>query len=136
LRIVVGRDFAGGREPAVLQVSFAREGGAARRRLLVTVPEGELIEIEQNCDCASAPELFRGFPLRGVIGELRRDTGTMRIRHYEVPGVLGEGVRDFRVELAKVPVAAQPGREFFGRIEMRDGAWWLFDLRLIAASAR
>jgi hypothetical protein len=136
LRTTLVRDFAGGREPAQVQVEFAQEGRAGPRALLVTVPEGELIEIEQNCDCASSPEQFRGYPLRGVVAELQLAAATVRINHFEVPGVLAAGTREFRVEPAKVPAAAQPGREFFGRIEQREGAWWLFDLRLIAAPPR
>jgi hypothetical protein len=102
----------------------------------VTVPEGELLEAEKNCDCSPTPEQLRGFSIRGVIVGVKAEPATMQIKHFEVPGVFGEGAREFRVAPTVLGGAVQPGRQFLGRVEKRDGAWWLFDVRPIAGPAK
>ena len=54
------------------------------------------------------------------------------MKHFEVPGIFAEGAREFRVAPEVLAQAGESGRQFFGRVEKRDGAWWLFDVRLIA----
>jgi hypothetical protein len=130
-RVALIRDYAGGNTPAELLVTFTAEGTPALRTLRVTVPEGELLQAEKNCDCAPTPEQLRGFSLRGVIQGGNTAAATLRIRHFEVPGIFPEGTREFRVAPAVLGLATQEGRQFLGRVEKRDGAWWLFDVRLI-----
>jgi hypothetical protein len=129
-RMAMMRDYAGGFTAAEVLVAFAREktGVAA---VLVTVPEGALIEAERNCECAPTAEELRGFPIRGSILGAPGEAGSVRIQHAEVPGVFGAGTREVRVA-ADARSSIQPGREFLGRIERRDGAWWLFNVRLLA----
>ena len=135
-RVALVSDYLGGKAPAQFLVAFTQEGTPALRTLLVTVPEGDLLEAEKNCDCAPTPEQLRGFSLRGVITGENAATATLQVRHFEVPGIFAEGPREFKVATALLGGAVQPGRQFLGRIEKRDGAWWLFDLRLIAGQAK
>ncbi len=135
-RLALIRDYAGGKEPAKLVVAFVREGAPGLTTLEVSVPEGELLEAEKNCDCAPSAEQLQGFPIRGTIESVERDAGTLRIRHFEVPGIFPEGPREFLVSAETLARTGEPGGQFLGRIEKRDGAWWLFDLRFIAAAPR
>ena len=52
------------------------------------------------------------------------------MQHAELPGVFAAGTRDFKTA-PEVLTAAQPGRAILGRVELREGAWWLFDVRLL-----
>ncbi len=135
-RVALVRDYQGGPVPAQFLVTLEQEGTTGLRTLLVTIPEGDLLEAEKNCDCAPSPDELRGFSIRGVIASVQADAGTMQVRHFEVPGIFAEGLREFKVPPAVLAGAGQPGRQFLGRIERRAGAWWLFDVRLIAGPAR
>lgn len=131
-RMALVRDFAGGMISAQLLVAFVEEGAAAGvRTLLVSVPEGELLAAEKNCDCSPTAEQLQGFAIRGTMVEARPVDGFVRVRHPELPGIFSAGTHDFKV--ARDTIASnQSGRSFLGRIEQRAGAWWLFDVRFIA----
>ncbi len=134
-RTALVHDYAGGKTSAQFIAAFVREDSPATlHTLLVTVPEGELLNAEKNCDCAPTPEQLVGFPMRGTIVALDADAGSVRVRHDEVPGVLGAGVHEFSVA-PDVVAAASRGRQFLGRIERRDGQWRLFDVRLFVTPA-
>ncbi len=132
-RTALVRDYAGGKSAAQFVVAFVREaaGSTALRTLRVNVPEGDLLDAQKHCDCAPTAEQLQGYAIRGTIAQTLPDISALRVKHVEVPGVLAAGTREFKVEPAAL-AAVMPGREFLGRIERRDGAWWLFDLRLIA----
>ncbi|MBI5689110.1 MAG: exo-alpha-sialidase [Verrucomicrobia bacterium] len=135
-RLALVRDYLGGNEPARLLVTYTSDAPPAVRTLLVTIPEGELLTAEKNCDCAPTPEQLRGYPIRGTVLRARPEAGRLEIRHGEVPGVIAAGDREMRVAPELQAGASQPGREFLGRIERRDGAWWLFDVRFIVSRPR
>ncbi len=135
-RLALLRDYAGGREPAHLIAAFTQEGVAGVRTLRVTVPEGDLLEAEKNCDCAPTADQLQGYSIRGSIESVEHDAGTLRIRHFEVPGIFPEGRREFMVSAETLARAGEPGRQFLGRVEKRDGVWWLIEVRLIAAAPR
>ena len=135
-RMALLRDYDGGSTAAELIVTFTQENVAGLRTVRVTVPEGDMLVAEKNCDCSPTPDQLKGFPIRGtIIGPLRAG-GTLRVAHFEVPGIFAEGTRDFKVTADAVARAAQPGRQFLGRIEQRDGTWWLTEVRLIATAPR
>jgi hypothetical protein len=132
-RMALVRDYACGRTTAQFVTAFVRETSPATlHTLLVTVPEGQLIEAEKNCDCAPTPEQLLGFAMRGTIAAVASNQGTVRVRHDEVPGVLAAGLHEFSVS-PDVIAAVSTGRQFLGRIERRAGAWRLFDVRLFVA---
>lgn len=131
-RLALVRDYAGGKTPAHLLAVYALDGVPGLHTRLVAVPEGDLLVAEQNCDCAPSPEELVGFTLRGTFAEKSSVPGTVRVRHDEVPGLFAAGARDFRVA-PELAAAAEPGRRFLGRVERRDGTWWLFGVRLLAA---
>ena len=133
-RAALLRDYTGGDTPAQMLVAYARDGGGLRTQL-VTVPERALVEAEQNCDCAPSVDQMRGYPIRGTILEAPAGTHTVRVKHFEVPGIFTAAEREFYVE-PSVHTALGAGRQFLGRIEKRDGAWWLFEVRLIATAPR
>jgi len=134
-RLALVRDYLGGNEAARILVTYTTEAAPSLRTVVVTVPEGELLAAEKNCDCVPTPEQLRGFSIRGVItGEDSRNA-TLQVRHFEVPGVLNEGTREFRVAPALLG-SISPGRQFLGRVERRGPEWWLFDVRLIVSPGR
>lgn len=135
-RLALLRDYAGGKEPAKLLATFVREGVPGLTTLSITVPEGELLEAEKNCDCAPSADQLEGFPIRGTILSAEHDAGTLRVLHFEVPGILAEGIREFIVSAETLARSDHPGRQFLGRIEKRSGAWTLIDVRLIAAAPK
>ena len=128
-RLALLRDYAGGTTPAQLLVAFATD--TALRTLLVTVPEGELLTAKGNCDCAPTPEQLVGYSIRGAVAAISPDRGTLHVVHDELPGLLFAGTHEFHAA-PPVLAAVQLGRRFFGRIEQRDGQWWLYDVRLAA----
>ncbi len=131
-RTALGRAYRGGKTSAQLLAAFTLEGDTRGiETLLVTVPEGELLEAGSNCDCAPTPEQLQGFPVRGQLIEALRDGGAVRINHHELPGIFPAGTHVFKVA-PDVLRTFEAGRQFFGRLEKRDGAWWLFDIRFIA----
>lgn len=133
-RAALLRDYAGGKDPAQFIVAFTREGVPGVKTLLVTVPEGDLLEAEKNCDCAPTAEQLQGFPIRGTLLAAQSDAGVMKVKHFEVPGIFAEGTREFKAAPDVLARASDAGRQFLGRVEKRDGAWWLIDVRLIASA--
>ena len=135
-RAALWRDYAGGRSSAEVLVAFTRAGarpGIATLR--VTVPEGELLEAERDCDCAPTAEQLQGYPVRGTIAAPPHASGTVRVDLAETPGLFAAGPRELRLATG-TPATLAPGREFLGRVRERDGAWWLYDLRLLAEPAK
>jgi hypothetical protein len=130
-RLALLRDYTGGKSPAQVIATFAREGSAQVHSLLITVPEGDLLEAEKNCDCSPTVEQLQGFFIRGSVLATQPAEGTVRVRHFDVPGIFPEGERDFKAHPESLAKAGTPGRQFLGRIEERAGTWWLFDVRLI-----
>lgn len=128
-RLALLRDYAGGTEPVQLLATFATD--SALRTLLITVPEGELLTAKGNCDCAPTPEQLVGYSIRGAVAAVTTPRGTLHIVHDELPGLLFAGTHEFHAE-PSVLAAVQLGRRIFGRIEQREGRWWLFDVRLAA----
>jgi hypothetical protein len=136
-RLALLRDYAGGLEPAVLLAAYATDAGPALRTRRVTIPEGQLVQAEQNCDCAPAPELLRGYPIRGVILGPPGDADRLRVRHFAVPGFFAAGTREFRLAPeARAGATGAVGSHFLGRFERREGGWTLIAVRLIAAPPR
>lgn len=126
-RVVVARDYAGGKTAAEMLVVFTAEPAPTLRTLRVRIPEGELLEDEKNCECAPSAEDLRGFAVRGVTEGAGARAGTVKLRLSALPGVVREGSHEIAVEPALAELAAQPDRAFIGRIE-RDRSGW----RLIA----
>lgn len=134
-RLALVRDYVGGRANAQLVVTFIRDDKLATlHTLLVTVPEGDLVALTKDCDCAPTVEQLLGLPTRGAILTVTAASGKLRARHDEVPGVLAAGTHEFHAA-PDVLAAVQPGRQFFGRLERRDGTWWLYDVRLLSTPA-
>lgn len=131
-RLAVARQYTGGNNAALLIAAYTpADANIGVRTVLITVPEGDFLVAENDCGCAPTPEQLLGFGLRGTITDSLPSPGTLRVRHQELPGVLAAGTREFKVA-PEVLAAAQPGRQFLGRVQRRDGEWWLFDLRLLA----
>lgn len=126
-RLALVRDYAGGTASVQLLAIFPTD--TALRTLLVTVPEGELLTAKGNCDCAPTPEQLVGYPIRGAVGAISPERGTIHVVHDELPGLLFAGTHEFHAA-PSVLSAVKLGRRLFGRIEQRDGQWWLYDVRL------
>ncbi|MDO8540145.1 MAG: sialidase family protein [Opitutaceae bacterium] len=131
-RTALLQDYRGGRTAAQFIAAFTTGGKTTSvDTVLVTVPEGELLATGSNCDCAPTPEQLQGFSMRGTFIAANPPAGTVQVKHYELPGIFAAGTREFKVAPATLSTFA-PDRQFFGRIEKREGAWWLYDLRFIA----
>ncbi len=134
-RIALVHNYGGGAGTAQFVAAFAGDGkSAALRTVLVTVREGELLASAKDCDCMPTPEQLAGFSMRGTATAADAARNVLSVRHEEIPGVMAAGMHEFRVA-PNILSAGATGRQFLGRIERRDGAWWLFDMRLIAAPA-
>ncbi len=134
-RLALRRDYTGGKTVAELIAVFATTGTGGMRALRVTVPEGDLLESDKGCGCGPTAEQLQGFPIRGTIEAANAGAGTVRARHFELPGIFADGTREFKTDPATL-AAAETGRQFLGRVERRDGAWWLFDVRVIGGPIR
>lgn len=132
-RTVLLQDYRGGKTAtAQFLAAYARDGAdKGVNTLLITVPEGELLEWGRNCDCAPTPEELQGFSMRGTFVAAPTGADVVRVQHHELPGIFAAGIRDFKVSPA-IRGLAEPGRQFFGRVEKREGDWWLFNVRFIA----
>ena len=130
-RIALLRDYTGGTAAVQFLATFATE--RALRTLLVTVPEGDLLTAKGNCDCAPTPEQLVGYSVRGAVAAISADRGTLHVVHEELPGLFFAGTHEFHAS-PEVLRSVQLGRRFFGRIEQRDGQWWLFDVRVAATN--
>jgi hypothetical protein len=135
-RIVLVSDYHGGNSSAEAVVAFTTHGEASTIRLLrVTVPEGALLNAERNCECAPTAEQLQGFAIRGMVVGVDPEGREVRVRHAAVPGVFAAGADRFRVT-PTVFATLSPGREFLGRIDRRDGAWWLGELQWLAGTPK
>ncbi|MBI5767971.1 MAG: exo-alpha-sialidase [Verrucomicrobia bacterium] len=133
-RLALIDDYAGGQTSARLLVAFARETKPSTlHTLLVTVPEGELLSFNKDCDCAPTSEQLVGLPIRGTV--MAVEPGALHVRHQEIPGVLAAGTHRF-VVAPEVAATKMAGREFFGRVESGPAGWRIFDVRLLSAPAR
>ncbi len=134
-RSALVQNYAGGDRPAQFVTAYVDAGKRGElHTLLVTVREGELLAAAKDCDCAPTAEQLAGFPLRGTIAAIVAERGMVSVQHGEIPGVLAAGAHEFRATpdlLGKVAT----GRQFLGRIERRDDAWRLFDVRLMVQPA-
>jgi hypothetical protein len=131
-RLALVRDYQGGKSDVQLLATFATGGSGPLRTLLITVPEGELLEFENECGCSPTPAELQGFSIRGTIAQVPSQPGVVRVNQSGLPGVFAAGERDFKIApglLNEAPV----GRALLGRIQERDGEWWLFDLRSLGA---
>jgi hypothetical protein len=130
-RSALVRNYAGGDSPAQFITAYAGAGKrGALHTVLVTVREGEWLAAAKDCDCAPTPEQLAGFPIRGTIATVDADRGALHVAHEEIPGVLAAGTHDFRAASGGLATLV-PGRRFLGRIERRENAWWLYDVRLL-----
>lgn len=131
-RVALRRDFLGGTTPAQLVVALVRDTEPALlQTLLVTIPEGELLANERDCDCATAEETLLGFSIRGMIVAAQPAAGTVRVNHVALPGIFAAGEREFAVSQTTPVGADASGRPFVGRIRRHEGGWQLFSLRVL-----
>lgn len=135
-RMAVIKDFDAA-SPAQLLVAFNRSGenpGVAT--VLVTMPDEDLLaEADAGCACGHRPEELRGTGIRGQIVAISSTAGTARLRHGPIPGLLRAGEREFKIA-PEAAASLQTPSEVLGRIEQRDGIWWLFDVRGLGQPVR
>lgn len=135
-RMVIARDYAGGKTAAEMLVVFTAETAPTLRTLRVRIPEGELLEDEKNCECAPPAEDLRGFAVRGVTAGPGTRSGTVKLRLHALPGVVKSGNHEIAVDPPLAAPAAQPDREFVGRIEPTRDGWRLISFKPIPQPRR
>lgn len=133
-RLALLRDYSGGSTAAEALVVFNQEGVAGLTTLRITIPETELLEAERNCDCAPTADQLQGFPIRGTLVAVTAPD-RVRMDHPAVPGLFAAGAHEFHIEPGRVD-AANVGRPFLARIERRERAWWVFNVRFIVTAPR
>jgi hypothetical protein len=85
----------------------------------------------KDCHCDDdSPGNRHGFAFKGRIVAVLAEQGQLRITFGEIPDAMPAGTREFKTA-PEVLAAVQPGRDILGRIELRNGEWWLFDVRLL-----
>ena len=132
-QIAVLRDFSGGDSSAELIVAYVTaESGNRIHTLHVTVPEGALLAAAAECGCAPTADEALGYPIRGAFTALDPARGEVTVKHTELPGLLPAGPTVFKVAPG-VFASAQVGRDFLGRVELQEGRWRLFNIRLLIA---
>ena len=77
----------------------------------------------------------RGYPVRGRILGVDPERHQVLVKHREIPGVMRAMTMVFNVDPAVLP-ALKRDQELLGRIEKRDHAWWLFNIKLLGAELR
>jgi hypothetical protein len=94
-----------------------------------------LAAADSSCGCAPSGEQLVGYPIRGKITAVAAESGTLRLRHVALPGVLRAGEREFKVAADTIG-NLQAGREVLARVEQRRDGWWIFDVRFLGPPAR
>jgi Cu/Ag efflux protein CusF len=103
---------------------------------VVTLPSLKQLAAQDNtCACDSHITLVRGFALSGTVVARDQAAGTVTVAHGEIPGVMLAMTMPFKAA-PDVWQTLAPGKEFLGRMEEREGAWWLFDVRLLAPAGK
>jgi hypothetical protein len=135
-RLAVAKDFDA--TPAQLVVTFNRSAEAGGwATLLVTMPdEDALADADSTCACAAGRTAdLRGFPIRAQALAFSPQRSTIRLRYGAIPGVFRAGEGDFKIS-DDLSGALKTPAEILGRIEKRDGEWWLFDVRQLGQPVR
>jgi len=129
-RIALLKDYDA--TPAELVLVYTEAGEpSAVKTLLVTLPDAAaLVEADSACDCAGRGEELIGYPMRGHIVALSAEKETLRVKHSAIPGIMRAGEREFKATPALIG-ALQADRDVLARIEERNGAWWIFDVRVL-----
>jgi len=131
-RMALRRDFRGGTAPAELIIALVRDAEpTVLQTLRVTIPEGELLAEERNCDCSTAEDELLGFSIRGVILAAHPSARILRVNPVALPGIFPAGERELAVD-PRIPIGADAvGRPFVGRIRRQDDGWQIFSLRVL-----
>jgi Cu/Ag efflux protein CusF len=72
-------------------------------------------------------------PLRGVIVAVHADTSELRVKHEEIPGVMRAMTMFFKVDPVTIKTV-KAGQTITAQMSREDGAWWLHDVKVVAAS--
>jgi hypothetical protein len=84
-----------------------------------------------DCHCDDNPsDALHGFAFKGRIVAVLAEQGEVRVTCDEIPGVMPAGACEFKAA-PEVLSAIQPGRDILARIKLRNGEWWLFDVRVL-----
>ncbi len=129
VRLAVLREGEGRR--AELLATIVRRGTGGRlslRCLVLRLPAAaQLALLDSDCKCG--PGSLPGYPIRGRILTVDANRAALTIHHTAVPGLFRPGDLPVRVDPAMMR-SLSPGREFLGRIEKKEGQWWLSEVRL------
>lgn len=116
---------------AQLLLTYTREANESTQveTALITLPDLSTLAGRKPClpcdeDDANAT---RGYGVKGMITDWP-DVDQVTLRFEEIPGVMRAGTLTCKIETG-LQAALPVGQHLLGRIESRDGVWWLFHVQ-------
>jgi len=117
--------------PVRLLLDYATSGHP--NAAMVTLPSLKQLAAQDNtCACDTHITLMRGFALSGTVVARDQAAGTVTVQHGEIPGIMPAMTMPFKAA-PDVWQTLAPGKAFLGRMEEKEGSWWLFDVRVVEA---
>lgn len=120
--------------PARLAIAYTLSTGSVTQLVtrIITLPSAESFTQGRPClTCPSDEASKPGYALMGRVIQLIPENHLVIIDHPEVPGILPAGKRNFLTDDQTLALLRN-GVSLLARIEQRDGAWWLFDVKTLA----
>lgn len=128
-RLILVKDYD--TTPAQLLLSYTVETDDSTRveTLLLTLPD--LSRLTGRAPCLPCDEddalASRGYGVKGRVTDWP-GVDEVTLRFEEIPGVMRRGQLNCKVE-PELQAALPVGQRLLGRIEQRDGEWWLFAVK-------
>lgn len=135
-QIVLLKDYDA--SPAQILAAYTQDHGGQStiKTLLITLPALSILAGRAPCLPCDEQDAnaSRGYGVKGSITNWPEpDKVTLRLE--EIPGVMRAGTLTCQVEPG-LQAALPVGQSLLGRIEPRDGTWWLFNVKLLSAPSR
>jgi Cu/Ag efflux protein CusF len=89
----------------------------------------------QTETAATAAEVVKRHPLRGVITAVYAERSAIMVKHEAIPGVMRAMTMLFKVDAATLKFA-QKGQAITGMMSRQGDDWWLHDVKTVAVPAK
>src|SRR5687768_15685344 len=102
-----------------------------RLAVLLAVTPFALLTVTPRAVAATAAEMAKRHPLKGVITNVLADQSALMVKHEEIPGVMRAMTMMFKVDAATLK-AVKKGDAITGLMTREDGEWKLYDVKVVA----